>query len=251
MTPHIPTVKAFKKIYAYGDSFVAGDQDIPGRVDAIAEHMEFNRYNISFASVLAKKLGAELINRGISGCSNFVQLDQLWVDSEHIQPDDLVIFGFSTPWRDRFIIPHAHKSIIAPNTGPCILNSKLFADEDKRIAVVDFFYTLSVIEKLEAVHGFGVVKFNSFHNVFTDPISPADLNKFKFDRFIGLHTPGNTLLDVLTDNWGNPIPRISDHSKWRSEVNRHLFTARSHPNVQGHNVIADWLHKQLITNNWI
>lgn len=239
------------KIYAYGDSFVAGDQDIPGRVDAIQEHMEFNRYNISFASVLAKKLGAELINRGISGCSNFVQLDQLWVDSEQIQPDDLVIFGFSTPWRDRFVIPYEHKSITAPNRGPSILNAKLFENNTLRIPTVDFFYTLSVIEKLEAIHGFKVIKFNSFHNVFTDPISPADLNKFKFDRFIGLHTPGNTLLDVLTDNWGNPVPRISDHSKWIPEVNKHLFTAKSHPNVQGHIVIAEWLHSQLITNNWI
>jgi hypothetical protein len=66
------------KLWAYGDSFVAGDQDIPGRVDAIPENMEYNRYNVSFASVLAKQLNVTLINRAISGCSNFVQLDQLW-----------------------------------------------------------------------------------------------------------------------------------------------------------------------------
>lgn len=239
------------KIYAYGDSFVAGDQDIPGRVDAIIENMEYNRYNVSFASALAKKLGAELINRAISGCSNFVQLDQLWVDSEHIKPNDLVLFGFSTPWRDRFIIPYEHSTITQHNRGRGILNWELFKDEAHRITIVDFFYTLSVIEKLEEVYGFKVIKFNNFHNVFTDPISKSDLNKFKFDRFIGLHTPGNTLLDVLTDNWGNPIPRISDHSKWIPEVNKHLFTAKSHPNVQGHQVIAEWLHAQLITNNWI
>ena len=239
------------KIYAYGDSFVAGDQDIPGRVDAQVENTEFNRYNISFASVLAKKLSAELINRGLSGSSNFVQLDQLWVDSEHIQSDDIVIFGFSTPWRDRFMIPHDHKTILAPNRGQSMLNYELFKDDNIRIPVLDFFYTLSVIEKLEELYGIKVIKFNNFHNIFSDSISLGDLAKFKFDRFIGLHTSGNTLLDVLTDNWGNPIPRISDHSKWIPEVNQHLFTARSHPNAQGHIVIADWLHKQLITNNWI
>lgn len=239
------------KIYAYGDSFVAGDQDIPGRIDAVTENMEFNRYNVSFASVLAKKLGAELINRGISGCSNFVQLDQLWVDSEYIQPDDLVIFGFSTPWRDRFVIPYEHKSIIVPTRGPCILNAKLFNDNAHRIPVVDFFYTLSVIEKLEEIHGFKVIKFNAFHNIFSDPVSPNDLEKFKFDRFIGLHTPGNTLIDVLTDNWGNCVPRISDHSNWIPEVNKHLFTAKSHPNVEGHIVIANWLHEILVKNKWV
>jgi hypothetical protein len=37
------------KLWAYGDSFVAGDQDIPDRIDAILENMEYNRYNVSFA----------------------------------------------------------------------------------------------------------------------------------------------------------------------------------------------------------
>ena len=53
------------KIWAYGDSFVAGDQDIPDRVDAIEEHTEYNRYNVSFASHLAKQLNVPLINKQI------------------------------------------------------------------------------------------------------------------------------------------------------------------------------------------
>lgn len=239
------------KIYAYGDSFVAGDQDIPGRVDAIDENTEYNRYNVSFASVLAKKLGIELINRAISGCSNFVQVDQLWVDSENIQPDDIVLFGFSTPWRDRFIIPYDHKSILDKLRGPRILNWNTFKYDNERIAVADFFYTLSIIEKLEEVYNFKVIKFNNFHDVLVKDAYKKDLIKFKFNNFIGLHTPGNTLLDVLTDNWGNPTPRISDHSQWIPEVNKHLFTHRSHPNIAGHIKIAEWLHKQLIDNNWI
>lgn len=239
------------KIYAYGDSFVAGDQDIPNRNDAIKENMEYNRYNISFASILAKKLGVELINRAISGCSNFVQLDQLWVDSELIQEDDLVLFGFSTPWRDRFMIPYEHTSILDNHRGKRILNYSLFEDHLQRIPTLDFFYTLSIIEKLEQIYKFKVIKFNSFHNIFSDQISENDLYKFKFNNFIGLHTPGNTLLDVLTDNWGNPIARISDHSNWRPEINQHLFTEKSHPNTRGHIKIAEWFYAQIISNKWL
>jgi hypothetical protein len=72
-----------------------------------------------------------------------------------------------------------------------------------------------------------------------------DLKKFNFDKFIGLNTPGNTLLDVLTDNWGNATPRISDHSKWKPEINSHLFTQNSHPNIEGHKKIAEWLYKYI------
>lgn len=238
------------KLYSYGDSFVAGDQDIPGRIDAIDEYMEYNRYNVSFASVLAKKLGISLINRGISGCSNIVQLDQLWVDSKYITSSDLVIFCFSTPWRDRFSIRHEYLEFFEETKGRKLLNKPLFDDNTERIAILDFFYVLSVIEKLEEIHNFKVIKFNAFHNVF-DNISNDDLTKFKFNNFIGLHTPGNTLLDVLTDNWGNSIPRISDHSKWKPTVNQHLFTRKSHPNIEGHKKIAEWLYNQLIENNWL
>ena len=92
------------KIWAYGDSFVAGDQDDPKRIDAIPEIMEYNRYNVSFAAHLAKNLGIDIINRAISGCSNFVQLDKLFKDAASIAQDDIVIFGISSPLRDRFQI---------------------------------------------------------------------------------------------------------------------------------------------------
>jgi hypothetical protein len=68
------------KVWAYGDSFVAGDQDIPEINNALESTMEYNRYNVSFVSHLAKQLNVPLINRGISGCSNFVQLDKLFLD---------------------------------------------------------------------------------------------------------------------------------------------------------------------------
>jgi hypothetical protein len=233
------------KIWAYGDSFVAGDQDIPGRVDAILENMEYNRYNVSFASVLANKLNSELINRAISGCSNFVQLDKLWLDCIDISPDDLVLFGITTPMRDRFMIPHVAPEFLRKTRGPGLINRSLLTDHpDTRICVIDTFYTLSVIEKIEKLYNLNIIKFNLFHNPLQDVLA-EDLKKFNFDKFIGLNTPGNTLLDVLTDNWGNPIPRISDHSKWKPEVNSHLFTQNSHPNIEGHKKIAQWLYEYI------
>jgi hypothetical protein len=233
------------KIWAYGDSFVAGDQDIPGRVDAVLENTEYNRYNVSFASVLAKELGVPLINRAISGCSNFVQLDQLWMDSAAILPDDLVLVGLTTPWRDRFMIPHFAPEFIKDTRGPGLVDRTLLNGHPRsRVALVDFFYTLSVIEKIEKIHTLNIIKFNLFHNALQDA-SEEDLKKFNFNKFIGLNTPGNTLLDVLTDNWGNSIPRISDHSKWVPEVNSHLFTRNSHPNIEGHKKIATWLREYI------
>jgi hypothetical protein len=234
------------KMWAYGDSFVAGDQDIPGRVDAIKEHTEYNRYNVSFASHFAKKLNIPLINRGISGCSNFVQLDKLWLDAPSIEPTDVVIFGITTSWRDRYTLPSTVPQYFKDTRGPAILNRELLGnDQEERIAIIDLFYILSVIEKIETLFNIKIVKFNLFHDVVKES-SIEDLKFFKFDRFIGLHTNGNTLLDVLTDNWGNPISRISDHSKWIPPVEyKHLFTRNSHPNVEGHKKIAVWLENEL------
>jgi hypothetical protein len=239
------------KIYAYGDSFVAGDQDIPGIDNSLPERIDYNRYNVSFASVLAKKLNVQLINRAWPGCGNLIQLDHLWLDSEKFQPDDLIIFGITTLWRDRFIIPiHFPEVIKRQGSGSAILNQYEFKDDQERIAIADFFYILSTIEKLEEICKVRIIKFNLFHNIF-DKISEEDRKKFQFDNFIDLHQPGNTLLDVLTDNWGNNIPRISNHSKWKPEVNQHLFTRKSHPSIAGHIKIAEWLHQKLIDNNWL
>lgn len=234
-------------VWAYGDSFVAGDQDIPGRVDAIEENTEYNRYNISFVSHLAKSLNRPLINRGISGCSNFVQLDRLWLDSFKFEKGDLILFGITTPWRDRFTIPYECPGLLKKNRAPGIVNRDLVNDnvDFKKIAIIDLFYTLSVIEKIEKTLGVKIIKFNLFHNALTD----ADRKEnriFKFDNFIGSNIVGNTLLDVLTNNWGNETVRISDHSQWKPPAEyKHLFTEKSHPSSEGHKLIAKWLEDRL------
>jgi len=232
------------KIYAYGDSFVAGDQDIPERVDAIPENMEYNRYNVSFASVLAKELGVELINRGISGCSNFVQLDQLFIDSEQISSNDLVLFGFSSPWRDRWTIPTYGPDFLKPTKGPALVDRNLIKSKTHRVGVVDFFYTLSVIKQLQEIYKFRVVAFNSFHNVLKDA-SVKDLEKFNFDNFVGIKDSGNTLLNVLSNTWGEN-DGIDDHTVWTPPVGlEYLFTRNKHPSIEGHKKIAHWLYEYI------
>ena len=235
------------KIWVYGDSFVAGDQDIPGRVDAIEEYTKYNRYNVSFASHLANALNVELINRGISGCSNFVQLDKLFLDAPSIKEDDIVLFGLTTAWRDRVTIPYTCPEYLKDTRGPALLHRELISKKHnlEKTATIDLFYVLSVIEKIEKIFNIKVVKFNLFHDSIAESLE-EDKEFFKFDNFIGLGVNGNTILDVLTDNWGNKISRISDHSKWKPPAEyKHLFTQKSHPNIEGHKKIAVWLETEL------
>lgn len=234
------------KIWAYGDSFVAGDQDIPNRVDAVEENMEYNRYNISFASHLAKSVNRKLINRAISGCSNYVQLDKLFLDAHKIDKNDIVLFGITTTWRDRFTLQNICPEVLSKTRGPTMLHRELVYDyELTKIPTIDLFYVLSAIEKIEKIFEIKVVKFNLFHDIISEA-SEEDKKLFKFDNYIGLDVEGNTLIDLLIENWGNPQKRIVDHSKWKpSNKYGHLFTSKSHPNVEGHKIIAIWLEKEL------
>lgn len=235
------------KLWAYGDSFVAGDQDIPHRVDAIFEHMEYNRYNISFASHLASNLGIELVNRGISGCSNFVQLDKLWLDAPNISKNDIVIFSLTTPWRDRFTIPHSCPELVADTRGPTLINRELVngTENFSRVTTIDLFYVLSVIEKIENLFDIKVIKFNAFHNAIAEA-EDCDKKLFKFNNFIDINLTGNTLLDLLTDTWGQENKRKPDHTKLTPPNQySHLFTSKYHPSLEGHKLIAKWLESKL------
>lgn len=232
------------KLWAYGDSFVAGDQDILGRVDAIPEHTEYNRYNISFVSHIARQLDIPLINRAISGCSNFVQLDQLYMDSENISRNDIVLFGCSSPWRDRWSIPTYGPDFLKDNKGPALVDRNLITSETHRVGVVDFFYTISVIKQLQEIYKFKIISFNSFHNVLRDA-SFEDRIKFNFENFIGLKESGNTLLNVLSDSWGEN-DGIDDHTIWTPPAElEYLFTRKRHPSIEGHKKIAKWLYKYI------
>lgn len=235
------------KIWAYGDSFVAGDQDDPKRIDAIPEIMEYNRYNVSFAAHLAKSLEIDITNRAISGCSNFVQLDRLFKDAKFIAKDDIVIFGVSSPLRDRFQIPLNYPEFVKDTRGPTLGDRDLFAKKNiHRVPIVDMFYLLSTIEKIEQLYNIKIIKINAFHN-FMEDCPLEEKHKFQFENFLGLHDPNNTLLDVLIDNWlGTQMLATNDHNKWSPpEEYKIYFTRKSHPSVEGHKKIALWLQKEL------
>ena len=235
------------KIWAYGDSFVAGDQDDPKRIDAIPEIMEYNRYNFSFAAHLAKNLGIDIINRAISGCSNFVQLDKLFKDAASIAQDDIVIFGISSPLRDRFQIPLNYPEFVKDTRGPTLGDRDLFSKKNIHcVPTVDMFYLLSSIEKIEKLYNIKIIKINAFHNFMED--CPLEENhKFQFANYLGLNKPNNTLLDVLIDNWlGTKKLATKDHNKWTPpEEYKIYFTRKSHPSAEGHKKIAIWMYERL------
>jgi len=245
-----------KKLWAYGDSFVAGDLDIPGRLDYSSEYSQENKYIFSFSSILAKRLGLKLINNAVSGSGNYPQLDKLWNDAPMIKPDDLVLFGLTTPWRDRFQLTWLAPDVLNNSKAPALVDRALLKNDDEnRIAVSDMFYILSVIEKIESLYGFTVITFNAFHNPLAEKnkseklqkILNIDKQKFKFRHFLGQEIENNTLLDVLSDTWGKEIiTRKSDHSKWLPPIEyQHFFTAKSHPSKLGHQKIADWLFDEI------
>jgi len=235
------------KIWAYGDSFVAGDQDDPARIDALPEIMEYNRYNISFASVLANRLNVKLINRGISGCSNLVQLDKLFKDAPNIDPKDIVIFVLTSSLRDRFQIPLHYKEFVKDSRGPTLGDRTLFKSSNMyEIPTADIFYVLSTIEKIENLHNIKIVKINAFHN-FMDNCPNEERYKFQFKNFLGLHSKNNTILDILSDNWlSDNHNKTEDHNKWTPPVEyQKYFTKKSHPSVEGHKKLSDWFYKEL------
>lgn len=233
------------KLWAYGDSFVAGDQDDPLRIDALPEVMEYNRYEVSFAALLAKKLNIKITNRAVSGCSNFVQLDRLFTDAKNIGKDDIVIFCLTSSLRDRFQIPLHYPEFVKDSRGPTLGDRSMFnSDNMYEIPTADIFYVLSAIEKIENIYGIKIVKINAFHN-FMDNCN--DTAKFNFKNFLGLHFKNNTMLDILSNNWlSDDHNKVFDHNKWSPPKQfKKYFTKKSHPSIQGHKKLCEWFYKEL------
>lgn len=239
------------RIWAYGDSFVAGDQDIPGRIDAIEEHMQFNRYNISFVSHLAKSIGVELINRAVSGSGNFPQIDKLLFDSQRFDKQDIILFGITSTWRDRLSLPNRYPAILEKNRGPFLLDLELYESENfNLIPIIDLMYITSILENIENKLGIRIFKFNCFHNVF---IESNDYFKTYFNpkNYINFEQPDNTLTDVLLDFYNN-INSNHDHSKVKIPKNyKRFFTSKNHPSELGHRKLADWFFNYFKNNKII
>lgn len=54
---------------------------------------------LSYAGLLAKRLGAELINRAEPGSSNSLNIYKMYQDFNQYQPDDIILFSVVTPLR--------------------------------------------------------------------------------------------------------------------------------------------------------
>jgi len=235
------------KIWAFGDSFTAGDQDIEN--DQLDEVMHYNRYHVSFAAVIAKKYNVELENFGQGGCSNFVQVDRLFMNAERIHKDDLVLFTCTTPYRERIGLLRFAPKLFDGSVGQNICDSKLIGMH--KLVAADMFYTISVIDNIRRIYGLNnVYLFNAFDNWYTDL---DDIDKVKFnsilDDFMGIE---NTFLDILNDNWGKKTKGMPRNDTYQPPLEfLHLYTKKSHPNIQGHEKIANFLIDNFLSHLFI
>ena len=149
------------RIIAFGDSFVVGDLDDFGKNDVnynpkfppshnmgYEERLEYLKYNISFVSIIAQKLNKELLNLASRGSSNFNQLDQLlfFISSGNLKPNDMIMFGITTTYRDRFSLQ------------PTIKNTPV------HLTTLDLIYVLSILDSISKKYAVPIIKFNLFDN---------------------------------------------------------------------------------------
>jgi len=231
------------RILAFGDSFVVGDQDDYGPNDVNYnpkiptthsmgpnEREQYLKYNVSFAALIAKQLGKELLNFAVRGTSNFSQIDQLllFIGNGKLQQDDLILFGISTTVRDR--------SIIYPSTDL----------EWDKFSVLDLVYILSTLDSISKKYSVPIIKFNLFDNPLVGQSFNFDFD-FAYDNYIGWDVKANTLSDVINDTWAMPINErhpYHTHMMVKPDYEQY-WTWNRHPSIEGHKKLADWFLKQV------
>jgi hypothetical protein len=237
------------KIWAYGDSFVAGDQDIPGRIDAIKEHADYNKDNISFISHLANMLEIEYVNRAVSGSGNFPQVDKLLTDTRSFEKQDIILFGITSTWRDRFSLPTQYPAILEKNRGPFLIDLDLYESKSfDLIPIFDLLYVTNMLDAIEKNYGIRIFKFNCFHDVYIESDEHFK-NFFNPSNYIGFGKIGNTLTDILMDSWDRDSKSNHDHAAIKISKNqKRFFTVKNHPSLLGHKKLAEWFYNYLKNN---
>jgi hypothetical protein len=239
-----------KTLHAFGDSFVLGDQDdfihdkIPGVVIThkmnFPERVEYLRKNVSFASLVAKKLDYNYNNYAERGSGSYPQLDKMWskLMDGTIKENDIILFGITTICRDRSSA-HKFEESVNPSFAERIADRIMLTTSDFReLWEADYFYILSILTTLENSFNVKIIKFNLFNN-------PLDISKdevkqrFNFD-ILGRNFNGNTLIDILNDTWGS-----NNKHPYHTELDvplgyEHLYTIKKHPSIKGHKKIAEW-----------
>ena len=239
-------------LHAFGDSFILGDQDdflhvqdpnvTPTHNMQYGERIEYLKNNVSFVSILAKHYGYNLKNYSERGSGNFPQLDQLWLGlvSGSVKSGDIVLFGLSSFIRDRFQLTNFENSTSDTKSGPTLVDRELINKNLEKIIEVDFYYVANMLDRLSEQFGVAIIKFNIFDNALYQSTQELK-NICQVKDFIGYRLPGNTLLDILNDNWGENSVNQFDHTKITVKPeHEHLYTFYRHPSVDGHKKIASW-----------
>ena len=246
------------KLFAFGDSFVVGDQDDFGPTDCNYNpafppthnmpydvRIEYLKNNVSFAALLAKHYNFEFENFAIRGGGNFLQLDELLLlaDQNKLNAGDVILFGISINSRDRLQMLEDHK-----NKHGIILD-RLRADPNNftLIEQFDFFWVLSVLETIKNKYNVKIIALNLFYN----PIfKKSGFLNFNFNFLIGNNTDNNTMVDVLNDTYG--IPSIKKHVYHTfadiPETSLQFYTWNKHPSALGHDKIKNWLVSYIDSN---
>lgn len=217
-------------LHAFGDSFVAADQD---ERHNDMEYRHYLKYNVSFAALIAKHFNLHFKNYAEYGSGSYPQVDKLLLNIKNgnIKSTDTVLFGITASTRGRHLI-----ASVFPIKR--VVNSILVDEDANNIdttAQLDYYYILSILENISKTFNIRIIKFNLFNDWSTD------LNLSTITDFIGLNTPGNTLIDILNDTWGKEKQDNIEH--WLINIPagyEHLYTPRKHPSIEGHKKIADW-----------
>jgi hypothetical protein len=242
-----------RKIHAFGDSFVQGDQDDfyhdypweeveypkPDHGMNYPDRINYLRYNISFVSIIASTLNLDYINYAEGGSGNYPQLDKLWsgLISGKIDEGDIVMFGITTPVRDRISCINFEQAI-SNSRGEVIAARDLLKSHNiQQLVEIDYYYILSLLERMAIQFRVKIICFNLFDN----PIGLSNNRQIymTFD-LLGKEFIGNTLIDILNDTWGsdNMYPyhtQLSIPTGYEK-----LYTRKKHPSVKGHQKIAEW-----------
>lgn len=231
------------RIIAFGDSFVVGDLDDFGKNDVnynpkfppshnmgYEERLEYLKYNISFVSIIAQKLNKELLNLASRGSSNFNQLDQLlfFISSGNLKPNDMIMFGITTTYRDRFSLQ------------PTIKNTPV------HLTTLDLIYVLSILDSISKKYAVPIIKFNLFDNPTIGLPNSFDFD-FCFENYIGWDLKANTLTDIINDTWGDSVDKkYPFHTQMKvKEDYEQFWTWNRHPSIEGHKKLADWFLKNI------
>lgn len=102
-------MQKFRKVLAFGDSHVAGcelsdvhslDEYLQGLITL--EEADASGKQFAFPQLLADSLGIDCDNYAMTGSSNERSMRKL---AEHVEPECLIIFGYTSPDRREFYYP--------------------------------------------------------------------------------------------------------------------------------------------------